>query len=228
MTTQPQIVFIHGFLGVPEDWTEYVDYFKQLGYETKALELEECELGQIHKSVNPGAHLVGYSMGGRVALLFSSLKPDFFSSLTLISTNPGLLSKEEREHRSEWEEEWLSKMERMPIDEFVHEWYSQSLFCSFRPPARRYRQNKDSMIKTFRKFSIANLPSLWDHLLRIPCRVQMIFGRLDGKYMNIKRKIEEIDTEKRIALKTISNRSHSLHLEASHQILRQIGNFIRK
>ncbi len=222
------VVFFHGFLGVPDDWSFYAEHLRREGYEALALSLEDCEVDRVPEIIPRGAHLVGYSMGGRLALHYSSLKPDWFSSLTLISTNPGLLSEEEKRERILWEKEWLLKMETLSVEQFVREWYSQPAFLGFRPPARRFQQDKDSMVKIFRKFSIANLPPLWDHLLQSPCRVQMIFGGLDKKYMNLKRKIEEIDTDKRIVLKTILNRSHALHLNSPHFVLKQIAKTIRK
>ena len=58
----PQIVFIHGFLGSPDDWNEYIDHFKNQGYDPIALRLEEILLNQIPQKISPKAHLVGYSI----------------------------------------------------------------------------------------------------------------------------------------------------------------------
>ena len=224
---QSQIVFIHGFLGSPNDWNLYQKWFNDQGYSTLALDLNNCELDKIPEGVQPGAHIVGYSMGGRFSLHLSKAFPNFFSTFTLISTNPGLVSKEEIEKRKVWEKTWLEKMESLSLFAFICEWYSQPLFRQFTPPSERFDQDIKVVAKTFRKFSIANLPSLWDHLQQIAPSTLMIFGSEDKKYMELEKYIKTRKPINETLTTKIVRGSHSIHLESPYQILNEIQSFLR-
>lgn len=227
------IVFLHGFLGSCEDWSLYIDHFSSLGDHVMAIDLpghgksSDYEIEELFDVIPKGAHLVGYSMGGRLALYLNFLRKDWFSSLTLLSTNPGLKNRDEIEDRLIWENEIVGKLKRDPLKKFVKDWYSQNLFSGFDPPQQRFEQNRESLIACFRKFSIAKLPSLWDHLNEICLPIQMAFGETDQKYMKLKQEIEKIDTCRRIRTLSVKGCSHPIHLEAASLLIDAIENLTR-
>ena len=73
-------------------------------------------------------HLVGYSMGGRVALAAGCAAPGRLRSLTLIGATPGIADPEERLRRAEADE---ARAERLTADfaAFVDEWMADPLFA---------------------------------------------------------------------------------------------------
>ncbi len=222
------IVFLHGFLGKSDDWELYLDHFSNLRFNAIAIDLPGhgksplCELEDFFNHIPYRSHIVGYSLGGRIALMLSALRNSWFTSFTLISTNPGLRTQLEKESRLIWENQWVEKLKQEPINQFVTDWYSQSLFSTFTPPEKRFHQNSELLVSVFRKFSIAKLPPLWDHLQEICQPIQMIFGEVDNAYMKLKKEIEKINTTNHIKLTSLENCSHPVHLEASSLLIKEI------
>lgn len=89
-------------------------------------------------------HLIGYSMGGRLALQYARQYPETIASLTLISTHLGLKTKEERTVRLE-KDRLLAKRIRFSFDDFLNEWYDQPIFETLvkKFDIRSMRQNQD-------------------------------------------------------------------------------------
>ncbi len=151
------IVFLHGFLGRSEDWLEVCASLPLChcigidlpGHGDSPFEPDfTIDLPQFH--------LVGYSMGGRIAL--QKFK-DKALTLTLLSTHPGLTSAEERDARRESDEVWAKKLLHLPIDEFLKQWYDQPIFKPFRPRiSMRREQNVVSLAKALLHFSLAHQP----------------------------------------------------------------------
>ena len=115
---KPALVFLHGFLGSGKSWLKIAQSFSENyfcilpdlpghGENTKgdlayALDFDIVTawlsdlLDQIPVSK---VHLVGYSLGGRVALNFACRHPKQILSLTLESANPGIMDESERARR---------------------------------------------------------------------------------------------------------------------------------
>ena len=83
------LVFLHGFLGTKEDWNEIISYLEPK-YNCFALDLpghgstpycedwEEDIFEEIADFSTP-IHLIGYSMGGRVAMRLIDKYPKIFA-----------------------------------------------------------------------------------------------------------------------------------------------------
>lgn len=228
------ILFLHGFLGSSQDWKSYLEHFSSKGHRTFAPDLPGhghsliYELDELISITPKNAHLVGYSMGGRIALYLQKKYPDHFASMTLISSNPGLISKTEIAKRVLWEKKVIDDLKTLSLDDFVDAWYKQDLFSDFKPPEHRFKQNRDGLIDSFRKFSIAKLPSLWDYLPQIQVPTQMIFGAKDLKYDNLKKEVEKIDTQNRIKTYSVENCGHPVHLQNPALVSEIIENVLRQ
>jgi 2-succinyl-6-hydroxy-2,4-cyclohexadiene-1-carboxylate synthase len=72
-------------------------------------------------------HLVGYSMGGRLALHVAALRPSRLLSLMAISARPGL-DGPARAARREADEDLARAIERNGIDWFIAHWEAQPMF----------------------------------------------------------------------------------------------------
>ena len=159
------IVFLHGFLGRSEDWLEVCAALPSChcigidlpGHGDSPFEPDfTIDLPQFH--------LVGYSMGGRIALQKFQGKA---RTLTLLSTHPGLTSAEEKKARLESDAVWAKKLLTLSIDEFLRQWYDQPIFKPFRPDiSMRREQNVVSLAKALLHFSLARQPRFEiDHLI---------------------------------------------------------------
>ena len=76
------------------------------------------------------ADILGYSMGGRLALSFAVLYPEFVRKLILESTSPGLESETERKNRRSQDEKLGKFILEQGIEKFVDYWENIPLFAT--------------------------------------------------------------------------------------------------
>ena len=107
----------HGKTESPEDVTHY-------DIRNAALQMKEL-LDYLHIEK---AHILGYSMGGRLAITMACLYPEYVRSLLLENCTAGLESEDERKERCEKDERLAQKIEREGIESFVSMWESIPLF----------------------------------------------------------------------------------------------------
>lgn len=211
------IIFLHGFLGSPDDWNPLTQYITQ---PFKALTLPgHCgtpfDLSLLEKEIPEKAIIVGYSLGGRLAMDFARKFPERIDSLFILSANPGLESK--REERVIQDEKWIAMIENEGMDHFLEKWYAQELFTSFsltdEIKKRRKEHDPKSLIEVLRTLSPSKLPSLWPHLKNFSFPLLFLFGENDIKYRRVGKRLMENQE-----VMWIPNTSHVIHLEAPRTI----------
>jgi 2-succinyl-6-hydroxy-2,4-cyclohexadiene-1-carboxylate synthase len=147
------IVFLHGFLGKSEDWEAVCSYlppcpcigFDLPGHGSSPF-MKEFDLDL------PSFHLVGYSMGGRIALQRFAKQA---KTLTLMSVHPGLKTEEEKKERLKSDQKWADLLLELPIDEFLARWYDQPIFKSYQPDfSMRREQNVSNLSAALMHFSL--------------------------------------------------------------------------
>jgi 2-succinyl-6-hydroxy-2,4-cyclohexadiene-1-carboxylate synthase len=185
-----RLVFLHGFLGCPEDWDEVITYFPE--YDCKALAYPFEKLKD--------AIVIGYSMGGRVALRSSCPK-------ILISTHPGLQTYEEKTQRLKSDQGWCEKLRKEPFEEFLKAWYTQPLFNTLRNHRefpkmllRRLKQDPEVLAKMLARESLSH------QSFTKPIDAFFIHGQLDEKYVKL---YQELD----ISSIAVPDAGHAVHLE---------------
>ncbi|OGN64399.1 MAG: hypothetical protein A3E80_03940 [Chlamydiae bacterium RIFCSPHIGHO2_12_FULL_49_9] len=190
------IVFLHGFLGTSEDWQEV---WRELPDATcvgidlpghgKSPFSEKFEIG-----IEEPFHLVGYSMGGRLAMQFAEKNRERVKTLTLVSTHPGLKTEEEREKRVESDQRWADLLLKEPIDEFLKRWYDQPLFGNFKP--MRKKQDPKNLAKALIHYSLAH------QSCEAPENAMFVVGERDEKFRKLTPNAE-----------VIQDAAHAVHLE---------------
>src|SRR5690606_21950754 len=74
------------------------------------------------------AYLVGYSLGGRLALHALKENPKLWQQVFLLSTNPGLQDDSARGIRARQDQAWAEKFKSDPWDEVLEHWNAQAVF----------------------------------------------------------------------------------------------------
>jgi 2-succinyl-6-hydroxy-2,4-cyclohexadiene-1-carboxylate synthase len=150
------IVLLHGFLGSPLDWEPVLAHLQgdflciELPGHGKTPFSPEWDLPM------PQAHLIGYSLGGRIAAQFAQKYPERVLSLTLLSAHPGLCTEEEKKARWEHDLMWANLLHTLPFDLFLQHWYAQDLFHSFQPNWNlRNQHNPKALAQTLLHYSLA-------------------------------------------------------------------------
>lgn len=141
MTRQKTLIGIHGFLGRPTD----LDVLEIPGLSVRdifnepLLPLKQWAQMFNHK-VPPSVGILGYSLGGRLALHCLCENEKKYSFAIILSANPGLKSAEDRALRLSNDKRWAEKFLIDPWDALTTEWDNQPVLKSSIPPVR---QEKD-------------------------------------------------------------------------------------
>lgn len=215
------IIFLHGFLGSPEDWD---GVRKELSLPSIALTLPghgntPLDLESFEKKIPYGSTLVGYSLGGRLAMHFAKKYPGHVKRLFILSANPGL--EIDREKRLEWDQKWINLLQKKGLEGFLEQWYAQDLFSSFTLTdeirMRRMEHNPHHLAEVFKRFSPARMENLWPHLKDFSCPLLFLFGENDIKYRSIGMRLRRT-----FECVLIPKASHPIHLEAPKEVANQI------
>ena len=118
-------------------------------------------------------HLVGYSMGGRLALYLAIANAARFRSLILESASPGLDDPQERNQRRRLDNQLANKIEMKGIEWFVDYWQGLPIWHSQRALGadllrkqrlQRLRNDPHGLANSLRGMGAGAQPSLWQHL----------------------------------------------------------------
>ena len=126
--------------------------------------------------------LVGYSMGGRLAL-HALLEGGSWDAAVLISPHPGLESEEERAARRAGDAEWGSRALSGEWGEFVADWEKQPVLKGAHTAERGgLIGRRREVARSFVDWSLGAQEPLWERLNEIRCPVLWCAGENDGKF----------------------------------------------
>lgn len=237
--TGPAVLLLHGFTGCKENWdslstllsTDFqvitVDLIGH-GKTDSPNEVERYEIESVCNDIKTlllelnlkKVHLLGYSMGGRVALAFTCLYPGFVQSLILESSSPGLLDEEEKKKRIQADEKLALMIENEGIEAFTDYWEAIPLFETQRKlsikkqlsiRSQRLKNSPTGLANSLRGMGTGKQPSYWDKLSSINISVLLICGDLDEKFCfiaeNMNKKLQNATINKVMAV------GHAIHVE---------------
>jgi 2-succinyl-6-hydroxy-2,4-cyclohexadiene-1-carboxylate synthase len=231
-------VLVHGFTGSSASWgPRLIDGMAGAGLTPVLIDLPghgadvgatdparftlAATLERIGRAGAWPADLIGYSMGGRIALHFAATHPDRVRRLVIESGSPGLATEGERAARRAADAELATRMVEEGIERFVEEWESQPLFGSrsrvdpaTRATQRALRLNNDprSLARALGGLGTGELPSLWERLERIETPTLLLVGELDTKYVAIAERMR--GAMPRAQLVVVPGAGHTVHVEA--------------
>jgi len=97
-------------------------------------------LGWLEEVAGAGPRpLLGYSMGGRLALQFALARPDLVSALVLVSASPGIADAGLRTERRSADAELADRIGEVGVDAFVDEWLARPMFAGLEHRGREWR-----------------------------------------------------------------------------------------
>jgi len=250
------VVLLHGFLGTGGDWDEITERlgpgFRCLcpdlpghgsnldgpppsGYTMDYAALQVME--RLDKEGIERCALVGYSMGGRLALYLAVNYPERFNALVVESASPGLKDPEQRQHRADYDADLAKELEGCAGDTaafkgFLGRWYAMPLFETLardrdridRLVGRRLENDPAALAHALRGMSPGLQPSLWEQLPRLPMPVLAMVGDEDGKFRRIGEQMSECGPT--IAVHEMQGCGHNVHLEAPMEFATVIKAFI--
>jgi 2-succinyl-6-hydroxy-2,4-cyclohexadiene-1-carboxylate synthase len=247
-TDKPKILFLHGFMGSISDWKGVSDLMSP-DYRCLILDLPGHGATQVRKNTGYDfttcakgikellkeinfypVNLVGYSLGGRIALYMTVVWPDLINRVVLESASPGILGKKDRLDRVQ-KDTLLAEQLKREWPDFVNNWYQQPLFkgisksIHFRKMiTNKKHNNPDELALALRGMSQGIQPSLWHRLKDVKTRVLLLTGALDTKYMHITEKME-----KKLPYCTrhvFPDCSHNIHIQCPDRYNTELRNFL--
>ncbi|MBI4570486.1 MAG: 2-succinyl-6-hydroxy-2,4-cyclohexadiene-1-carboxylate synthase [Chloroflexi bacterium] len=250
----PSLLLLHGFTGSSGTWTPYLDAWP--GVKTIAVDLlghgasdspgdperyrmERCVGDLVALLDRLGIErtaVLGYSMGGRVALhlaLSASGGPERLWALVLESASPGIEDASEREERRRSDEALAERIEREGLERFVAYWEEQPVFASqsrlpdaVRAELRRQRlgNNPVGLANSLRGLGAGRQEPVLHQLgeLRVP--VLLIAGALDQKYCDLARRMAAVLPCAQMEI--VPEAGHTVHLEQPEAFDRVVRAFL--
>jgi 2-succinyl-6-hydroxy-2,4-cyclohexadiene-1-carboxylate synthase len=247
---RPAILFLHGFLGSGADWADTISAFDErfccvapdlpghgaslglppehytIGGTTRVLTGLLDELDIEHPT------LVGYSMGGRLALYLALRCPDRCSGLFLESASPGIDDSAERRARREADERRASALQSGDLEDFLVDWYRKPLFASLSRHEglvekiidARSRNDPGELARSLRGMGAGSQPSLWEELAGLRVPTLAVAGALDEKYAGISHRMAALNPGVRTA--AVPGAGHNVRLEAPDVYLALLQDFL--
>lgn len=81
--------------------------------------------------------LVGYSLGGRVAMMAACQEPAGLCGVVVEGGHPGLQNAEQRAERQRSDRQWAQRFRTEPLTAVFADWYQQPVFASLNDDQRR-------------------------------------------------------------------------------------------
>jgi len=164
-------------------------------------------------------HMVGYSMGGRIALTAACRHPEQVRSLSLIGASAGLLDPDERAARASSDDVLAAQIE-CDLEGFVDSWMANPLFATQArlgsdalAAARAQRLGNDpvALARSLRANSTGRMRPLHHDLARCTMPVALIAGADDEKFVAIARELAAALPSATVHV--VEGAGHAAHLE---------------
>lgn len=237
---QQTIVFLHGFTGSTNTWRKVVS---QLPTTVRCIAVDLTGHGKTAAPATVNFYsmafqvellyelfrhlqletfsLVGYSMGGRVALSYAVNYPSDIEHLLLESASPGLLDEQQRSIRKQADDALAEKILAHGIESFVNKWEKIPLFVSQKNlPAEvqqeiryeRMQQREAGLANSLRGMGTGVMPALWGKpLAKLTMPVTLVTGQLDEKFVQLNIEMQkQIEKANHLIIPAVG---HAIHVE---------------
>jgi 2-succinyl-6-hydroxy-2,4-cyclohexadiene-1-carboxylate synthase len=202
----PTVLLLHGFMGSRCDWAAVGTVLART-HRCVAIDLPGhgetgdpadeslwtpagcvAALAGLLRAAGRGS-VVGYSLGGRLALQLAVEYPELVARAVLISASPGLADEPARQARRDEDEHRARSLETRGLGPFLDDWYRQPLFAQLREHPRfpevleRRRRNDPRLLaRSLRALGTGSQRSLWRDLPGLRAPLLFLAGERDAKF----------------------------------------------
>lgn len=233
-------VLVHGFTGSAESWRAVVQAMGP-SIQVQQLSLPGHRVGApvadsfadnvdwladgAQRRPAKRRHLVGYSMGARLALGLLLRYPHLFARATLIGVHPGLRTVQERTERARNDARWADLLRERGIEAFVDVWEKQPLFHTQRAVAperllhqRRIRLAHDpgALARSLEVLGLANMPDFRHQLEGLEVPLRLLVGEHDAKFGKLAAEMAEMND--RVSCRSIPACGHNPLVECPERL----------
>ncbi|MFN2173691.1 MAG: 2-succinyl-6-hydroxy-2,4-cyclohexadiene-1-carboxylate synthase [Candidatus Promineifilaceae bacterium] len=248
------LVLLHGFTGCGQSWKNLDD---SISSQVRCITLDLPGHGQTESSSKPERYaiertaedvialadeldlerfsLLGYSMGGRLALYLAIHYPERINALILESASPGIADLDERKKRQEWDYALAERIESEGIRSFVDWWEKLPLFASqtavleerrARLRQERLNNNISGLANSLRGMGTGSQPSLWSKLPDLELPTMLLCGELEEKYVRINREMAKAIPNSKLVI--FQDAGHNIHFEQPEAFAETLSHYLRR
>lgn len=222
-----RVTLLHGFLGSPADWADVLGHLAvEITCDCVALaELGCTSIDEASRQLatrlerSPCDLLVGYSLGGRIALDLAATRPALVPRLALFAAGMGIEDAAERTARAAEDDRRAEELRANGLEQFVDAWYAMALFREFRASpafavtrARRLAGDAEFWARCVSGCSAGRARPRWDALPGLASRTVLVVGERDERYAAASERAARVAPGIRVM--TLLAAGHALPLES--------------
>jgi 2-succinyl-6-hydroxy-2,4-cyclohexadiene-1-carboxylate synthase len=173
----PEVLALHGFLGLAADWSLIPTLpVRALDLWPHARRGTSWCAAVVNKPI-----LLGYSMGGRLAMQAAVAEPERWSGAVFVSAHPGLVSG--RAERLNADQAWAERFRCDPWFELMRDWNAQAVLASGVTLERREADfDREALACAMDVWSLGRQEDLRTRLVGLPFPVLYVTGERDEKF----------------------------------------------
>lgn len=239
------VVFLHGLLGSQQDWQPVRDIlqnfpkirpltidlpFHGLSQAVSCSDFEEVR-HQLHATLETALgsqpfYLVGYSLGGRIALDYTlNVENPHLLGTILEGANIGLNSEQERHARWQNDCRWAARFRQEPLANVLADWYQQAVFSDLTfAEKERYIQARldnsgERIAQMLEATSLTKQPNYAEHLKQMEKNIVFFIGEHDQKF-------RQMAEHYQLPIRLIPDAGHNTHRENAKDFVEKLLAFI--
>ncbi|MCG8707051.1 2-succinyl-6-hydroxy-2,4-cyclohexadiene-1-carboxylate synthase [Brenneria sp. 4F2] len=239
--SRPWLVCLHGLLGSGEDWRPITPFFNDwpmllvdLPGHGGSRDVSTRGFAQISRQLTATLQrqgidafwLLGYSLGGRVAMYHACCGPsDGIKGLLVEGGNPGLAQPRLCEARRLHDAGWAARFRQDPLEAVLTDWYQQAVFADLNAAqraslvARRRHNDGAAVAAMLEATSLGHQPWLGEALRQLTFPFAYLCGERDAKFQTLAKQYN-------LPLLTVSQAGHNAHLANPAEYAARILSFI--
>ena len=246
--TAPAVLLLHGFMGSRLDWSPVAEALARTrrciavdlpGHgATGAPEDESLWTPGVCVAAlaalldrSGGGSVVGYSLGGRLALQLAVEHPGAVNRAVILSASPGIATECGRAQRRNSDEGLARRLETQGVERFLEDWYGLPLFAALREHPRfpevleRRRRNDPRLLaRSLRTMGAGSQRSLWGDLDGLRTPLLFLAGERDAKFTALA--LEAVALCRRAEAVVLRGRGHALVEEDPVAVTRETEAFL--
>lgn len=185
---------LHGFLGAPADWDALARTCSMLKlYATELRCAEQNSFDQWAQDFNHHAAqdpslkiLLGYSLGGRLAMHALLNAPHLWKAAIIVSANPGLKCTQMKAKRAASDAVWAKRFENEPWEQLMTQWNSQGVLSTSLPLIRNEKDySRLELSRQLKNWSLGMQDNLAEKLAQLQIPILWMAGENDPSYASI-------------------------------------------
>ena len=235
METQvrPAVVFVPGFMQRGDAWRQVAERvgtrYPSACVEPRGATLQ-TRLHELAGRLPPEVVLVGYSMGGRLALHAALRRPRELAALVLVGASAGIEDEALRVERRAADERLAGWIEGRSIEEVVDAWERLPIFATQSPELRealrpgRLSHDPVELPSLLRTAGQGAMPPVWERLPELTCPALLVAGEADDAYVAAAHRMADLLPRGRARL--VPGAGHAPHLEDPDAFSRLLLDFL--